>query len=149
MLKVHFKVKIKRLNDLAKIPTKGSEDAAGYDVYCAEAEKITIAPQRMAMIKTGLAFELPKETFLGIYSRSGLSTKKGLRPANCTAVIDSDYRGPVMVPLYNDSNEYMTVMPGERIAQFIIHQKFDMDFIECDELSETSRGEGGFGSTGK
>lgn len=142
-------VKVKVLNDLAHLPTRGSEDAAGYDLYAATSYTIAIEPHTTVKIETGLAFELPKGTFAGIYARSGLATKKGLRPANCVGIIDSDYRGPVIVALHNDSNETQYVEPKERIAQMILQPYIPMSFIESENLTETQRGEGGFGSTGK
>ena len=138
----------KRLNDLAIVPTKGSEYSAGYDLYAAIESDIEIAPHKTVMIGTGLAFEIPPYTFMGIFARSGLATKKGLRPANCVGVVDSDYRGEVKVALHNDSDEVMTVESGERIAQAIILPFYQIGLEEVDELSDTDRGEGGFGSTG-
>ena len=142
-------VKVKILNDLAHLPTRGSEDAAGYDLYAATNYTIAIEPHTTVKIETGLAFELPKGTYAGIYARSGLATKKGLRPANCEGIIDSDYRGPVIVALHNDSNETQYVEPKERIAQMILQPYIPMNFTESENLTETQRGEGGFGSTGK
>lgn len=142
-------MKIKKLNDLAKIPTYGSEDAAGADLYAAIDSEIEIAPQRMMMIDTGIAIALPKYMAGLIYARSGLASKKGLRPANCVGVIDPDYRGPVKVALYNDSNEVQIVTPGERIAQLVCCPFNQMSFDVVDELDDTDRGEGGFGSTGQ
>lgn len=138
----------KRLNDLAIVPTKGSEYSAGYDLYAAIESDIEIAPHKTVMIGTGLAFEIPPYTFMGIFARSGLATKKGLRPANCVGVVDSDYRGEVKVALHNDSDEVMTVESGERIAQAIVLPFYQIGLEEVDELSDTDRGEGGFGSTG-
>ena len=137
----------KRLNDLAIVPTKGSEYSAGYDLYAAIESDIEIAPHKTVMIGTGLAFEIPPYTFMGIFARSGLATKKGLRPANCVGVVDSDYRGEVKVALHNDSDEVMTVEPGERIAQAIVLPFYQSGVEGVDELSDTERGEGGFGST--
>lgn len=144
-------IKIKKLNNMAKIPTRGSEEAAGYDLYATletGVEKIIINPHETKKIGTGLAFELPKGTFLGIFPRSGLATKKGLRPANCIGVIDSDYRGEVIVAIHNDSNEFKEIENGERIAQAILLPYLSMQFDEVKELNETERGNGGFGSTG-
>ena len=100
------------------------------------------------MISTGLSMELPEGTFLGIYPRSGLASKKGLRPANCVGVVDSDYRGPIMVALYNDSINPQEIEQGERIAQGILHSFIPMTFQEVEKLEDTERGNGGFGSTG-
>ena len=142
-------VNIKLLNDLAKVPTRGSEYAAGYDLYAATDYIIDIAPHSTVKIGTGVAMELPEGTFGAIFARSGLATKKGLRPANCVGVCDSDYRGEYIVPLHNDTDEIMSIEPGERIAQMVI-AKYEQAKIEVvTELSETTRGEGGFGSTGK
>lgn len=146
---VEQNVKVKVLNDLAHLPTRGSEDAAGYDLYAATSYTIAIEPHTTVKIGTGLAFELPKGTFAGIYARSGLATKKGLRPANCVGICDSDYRGEYIVALHNDSNETQYVEPKERIAQMILQPYIPMYFTEFENLTETQRGEGGFGSTGK
>lgn len=141
---------IKKLTETAKVPTQGSIEAAGYDLYAdlGNEADVTIAPGATKFIGTGLAFALPKGTFLGIYPRSGLACKQGLRPANCVGVVDSDYRGEVKVALHNDSGDYQTIAYGERIAQGILQTYLNMNFIETDELPETNRGEGGFGSTG-
>lgn len=142
-------VRFKRLNDLAKIPTRGSKFSAGYDLYAATDHDIQIPPHSTVMIGTGLAIELPVGWFGAIFARSGIATKRGLRPANCVPVIDCDYRGEWLIPLHNDSNETMTVQAGERIAQLILLPYQDIDFIEVEELSETDRGNGGFGHTGE
>ena len=141
---------IKKLSDNAKLPTQGSIEAAGYDLYAdlGGKEDITIAPGATEFIGTGLAFALPQGTFLGIYPRSGLACKQGLRPANCVGIVDSDYRGEVKVALRNDSGDYRTIADGERIAQGILQTYLCMNFTETDELPETDRGLGGFGSTG-
>lgn len=144
-----FNIKIKKLNNLAKIPARGSSSAAGYDLYAATDIDISIPPHSTVMIGTGLAFELLEGTFGAIFARSGLASKKGLRPANCVGVVDSDYRGEVKVALHNDSDHIMTIEAGERIAQMILMSYLPMSFTEVeDELSESDRGEGGFGSTG-
>ena len=142
-------IKIKKLNNLAKMPSRGSSDAAGYDLYAATNYNIEIQPHTTVKIGTGLSFELPQGTFAAIFSRSGIATKRGLRPANCVGVIDSDYRGPVIVALHNDTDEIQSVEPGERIAQMILLPFISMDFNEVNELSDTTRGDGGFGSTGE
>ena len=141
-------IKFKKLNDLAHIPTRGSEYAAGYDLYAATDTPVTIPPHETVKIGTGLAFELPENTFAGIFPRSGLASKKGLRPANCVGVCDSDYRGEYMVALHNDLDLPQTIEPNERIAQMILLPYYPMIFEEVDELSDTVRGNGGFGSTG-
>lgn len=143
------RVKIKRLNEMAIIPTRGSKEAAGYDLYAAIPESIRINPHETVKVGTSLAFELPKGTFGAIFPRSGLATKQGLRPANCIGVCDSDYRGEYIVAVHNDSNEIQMIAPGERIAQLILMPYIPMIFKEVDELSDTKRGAGGFGSTGK
>ena len=142
-------MKIKRLNDLAKMPTKGSKYAAGYDLYAATSYEITIEPHRTVMIDTGLAMEVTDGWFGAIFPRSGIAAKRGLRLANSVAVIDSDYRGSVMIALHNDTNYTQAVAPGERIAQIVFLPFGAPDFEEVDELDETERGAGGFGSTGK
>ena len=142
-------VNIKKLNEKAKLPTYGTAYSAGCDLYACMDEDISINPGETKLIKTGLSMEIP-ENYAGlIYARSGLATKKGLAPANKVGVIDSDYRGEIMVALHNHSNEERTIQPNDRIAQLIIMPYISANFIECDELTETERGEGGFGSTGK
>lgn len=142
-------VRFKRLNDLAKIPTRGSKFSAGYDLYAATEYDIQIPPHSTVKIGTGLVMDIPVGWFGGVFARSGIATDRGLRPANCVPVIDCDYRGEWLIPLHNDSNETMTVQAGERIAQLVILPYQDIDFKEVDELSKTDRGEGGFGSTGE
>lgn len=143
-----MRVEVKKLSETAVLPVRGSEQAAGYDL-CADIEStVTIRPGETAKIGTGLAFAIPQGYFGGIFARSGLSTKKGLRPANCTGVVDSDYRGPVIVALHNDSTKEQTIEPGERIAQMILIPYLSAEFEPVAELDETARGEGGFGSTG-
>ena len=141
-------IKVKKLNDLAKMPSRGSSDAAGYDLYAATDYIIDIAPHSTVKIGTGLSFELPSGTFAAIFPRSGIATKRGLRPANCVGVCDSDYRGEYIVALHNDTDELQSIDPGERIAQMILLPFIEMNFEETDNLSNTDRGSGGFGSTG-
>lgn len=144
-------IKVKKLNEKAILPTRGSEYAAGYDLYALinnEKGRIEIQPHSTVKIETGLAFELPENTFAAIFARSGLATKQGLRPANCVGVCDCDYRGQYIVALHNDSDEPRVVENGERIAQMILMPYINMNFIETDELSDTVRGDNGFGSTG-
>lgn len=144
---MEYNVKIKKLNDKATIPTYGSPYSAGADLYSA-IDDITIEPHTTTLIKTGIALEIPVG-FVGlIYARSGLASKKGLAPANKVGVIDCDYRGEVMVALHNHSNIPQVVASGERIAQLVITPYVVANFEESNELSETVRGEGGFGSTG-
>ena len=142
-------INVKKLNDLAKLPTRGSEYAAGYDLYAATSYIIDIAPHSTVKIGTGLSFELPQGTFAAIFPRSGIATKRGLRPANCVGVCDSDYRGEYIVALHNDTDEIQSIEPQERIAQMILLPFVEMNFNEVNELSDTERGAGGFGSTGK
>ena len=144
-----MEINIKLLNENAKVPTRGSEYAAGYDLYAATDYDIEIAPHNTVKIGTGISVELPNGTFGAIFARSGLATKKGLRPANCVGVCDSDYRGEYIVPMHNDTDEVMTIASGERIAQLILMPYIPMTFKEVEDLSETDRGSGGFGSTGK
>ena len=134
-----MKVGIKKLNKDAKIPVYGSKYAAGADLYACLEEPLVIAPGCTAVVPTGVALELPVGYAGLIYARSGLATKQGLAPANKVGVVDCDYRGEVMVALYNHSAEARTVNPGDYITA---------DFEECAELSDTERGAGGFGSTG-
>lgn len=141
-------IKVKKLTPTAQMPKHGSEIAAGWDLYADTEFPIGIEPHSTVPISTGLAMEIPEDYWGGIYARSGLATKLGLRPANCTGVIDSDYRGPIIVALHNDSNETVIINHGERIAQFILMPKIDIYFQEEDTLSDTIRGTGGFGSTG-
>jgi dUTP pyrophosphatase len=142
-------VNIKKLNPNATLPTQGSAEAAGWDLYACIDEPVCIPPSCTVKIGTGLAFELPPFTFGAIFPRSGLATKKGLRPANCVGVCDSDYRGEYIVAVHNDSESVQWVEPGERIAQLILMPYIPMFFNEVDELTETKRGADGFGSTGK
>lgn len=142
-------INVKKLNDLAKLPTRGSEYAAGYDLYAATNCNIEIQPHTTAKIGTGLSFELPQGTFAAIFPRSGIATKRGLRPANCVGVCDSDYRGEYIVALHNDTNEVQIIEPQERIAQMILLPFVEMSFNEVNELSDTVRGAGGFGGSGR
>ncbi|MBR1508167.1 MAG: dUTP diphosphatase [Eubacterium sp.] len=141
-------VNIKILRQGAHLPTYGSENAAGADLYACTDENVTIEAHKTVMVPTGFAMEIP-EGFAGlIYARSGLASKKGLAPANKVGVIDSDYRGEVMVALHNHSDEAKIIEPGERIAQLVITPYIAGIFHEVDELGDTGRGAGGFGSTG-
>lgn len=142
-------IKIKRLSEEATIPTRGSEYSAGYDLYANIEKPVSIKPHETVKIGTGWAIEIPDGYFGAIFARSGLATKEGLRPANCTGVCDSDYRGEYIVAIHNDSDVVREITPHERIAQLIVIPYLYVDFKETDELSDTSRGEGGFGSTGK
>ena len=143
-----IQLKVKKLLPEAKLPAYGSECAAGADLYALSENPIRIAPQETAIVHTGLAVEIP-EGYVGlIFARSGLATKKGLAPANKVGVIDSDYRGELRVALYNHTKYVQTVEPFERVAQFVIMPYVAAQFEEAEELSDTVRGEGGFGSTG-
>lgn len=144
-----MEVRFKRLNNLAKIPTRGSKFSAGYDLYAATDYDIHIPPHSTVKIGTGLAMDLPYGYFGAIVARSGIATKRGLRPINCIGVCDYDYKGEYIVALHNDSTETKVVQAGERIAQLILLPYQDIDFIEVDELAKTDRGNGGFGSTGE
>ena len=141
-------MKIKLLSNLATVPTRGSEYAAGYDLYAAIPETTIIPAHRTEKIPTDIAMEIPKGFAGLIMARSGLATKEGLRPANCVGLIDSDYRGNVIVALHNDTNTNKTIDPDERIAQLVIIPFESVEFEVVDELSDTIRAEGGFGSTG-
>lgn len=142
-------IRFVKLNHNAVAPTRGSLCAAGYDLSAAIDTNVGIAPHCTVKIPTGLAIELPNGTFGAIYARSGIATKEGLRPANCTGIVDSDYRGEVMVALHNDSDQYRIVEPGERIAQLVVQPYINAEYVESEDLEKTARGSGGFGSTGK
>ena len=143
-------IPMKKLRESARLPRRGSDFAAGYDLYAAPAdhEAVTIAPHTTALIGTGLAAAIPAGYFGGIFARSGLALKQGLRPANCVGVVDADYRGEFSVALHNDTDEPRIVAPGDRIAQLVILPFLAADFDETESLPETDRGAGGFGSTG-
>lgn len=141
-------VNIKKLNEKAVIPAYGSEYAAGADLYACLEGELTIQPHETAVIPTGIALELPVGYAGLIYARSGLATKKGLAPANKVGVVDCDYRGEVKVALHNHSGVAQTVSAGERVAQLVITPYITANFCEVEELSQTVRGAGGFGSTG-
>lgn len=142
-------IKVKKLNELANLPTKGSEFSAGSDLVACLDKVIEIEPHHTVLIPTGLAIELPIGTVGLIYARSGLATKNGLAPANKVGVIDCDYRGEVMVALHNHSELTQTIKHGERIAQLVVMPYFEIEYTIVDELSATVRNEGGFGSSGK
>ena len=143
-----MKINIKRLTGSAILPERGSAYAAGYDLFADVNESVEIQPHETKMIGTGLAMEIPEGYFGGIFARSGLSSKEGLRPANCVGVVDADYRGECMVALHNHSDIEQTVGGGERVAQLAIVPFLKAEFAEVEELSDTVRGAGGFGSTG-
>lgn len=145
---MNTKVNIKKLDEKAVLPTYGSAFSAGADLYACLEEAVTIAPGEAVLIHTGLAMEIPVGHAGLIYARSGLATKKGLAPSNKVGVVDADYRGEVMVSLFNHSKEARIIEHGERIAQLVIAPFIAADWNLVDELEETARGEGGFGSTG-
>ena len=145
---MNIKVEIKKLDERAIIPTYGTEFSAGADIYALLDEPLTINPGETKFIHTGLAIAIP-EGFVGLnFARSGMASKRGLAPANKVGVIDSDYRGEVMVALYNQGNVPQTIENGDRVAQMVFVPYYAAEFELKDELSETLRGEGGFGSTG-
>ena len=143
------KVKIIKLSPNAMVPSYGSEYAAGADLYAYnEGKSITIEPGETVLIHTGIAMQIPVGYAGMIFARSGIATKRGLAPANKVGVIDSDYRGEIMVSLHNHSKDVQEVADGERIAQLVIMPYLQAEFIVSDELEDTKRGQGGFGSTG-
>ena len=141
-------VRFKKINPKASIPTYGSSYAAGCDLSACIDQAISIPPHTTIKVPTGLAIELPENTVGLIYARSGMATKRHLAPANKVGVIDADYRGEIIVALHNHSEEAQTIEVGERIAQLVVAPFYHVEYEEVDELSETVRGEGGFGSTG-
>ena len=143
-----FSMNIKKLNEKAIVPTYGSAYAAGADLYACEGGEVTIEAGQTRLIHTGIAMEIPEGLVGLIYARSGLASKRGLAPANKVGVIDSDYRGEIMVALHNHSNAPQTIADGERIAQIVFAPYMTAEFTVTDELSDTVRGIGGFGSTG-
>lgn len=143
------KIRVKKLRPKAVLPTYGSSEAAGADLYACLEEDVIIAPGQSVFIPTGLAMEIPKGCAGLIYARSGLACKRGLAPANKVGVVDSDYRGEFMIVLHNHGSQPQTVSHGERIAQLVITPVLTPSYEEADELLDTDRGCGGFGSTGK
>ncbi len=143
-----MKINIKKLNGKAVIPVYGSEFAAGADLYACIDKDVEIAPHATEVIPTGIALELPIGYAGLIYARSGLATKKGLAPANKVGVVDCDYRGEVKVALHNHSETAQTIAAGERVAQLVITPYITAQFVEAEELSDTARGAGGFGTPG-
>ncbi len=142
-------VKVKKLHPNAVLPTYGSPEAAGADLYACLEEAVIIGPGETFFVPTGIALEVPKGCAGLVYARSSMGAKRGLAPANKVGVIDSDYRGEIRVVLLNHSKQPQTVEPGERVAQFIITPVLQPVYEEAQELSDTTRGAGGFGSTGK
>lgn len=143
-----MQINIKKLKENATIPTSGSKYAAGYDLYACINEPVVIKPHETLKIGTGLAMEIPEGYFGGILARSGFATKRGLAPANKLGCIDADFRGEIIVALHNHSTTDQTVEPNERIAQLVVIPFLALEFNETEELTNTDRGEGGFGSTG-
>ncbi|MDE7256651.1 MAG: dUTP diphosphatase [Clostridia bacterium] len=143
-----MKINVKKLNENAILPSYGSEFAAGADLYACIESEVTVAPHTTVMIPTGLALDLPVGYAGFIYARSGLASKRNLAPANKVGVVDCDYRGEVKVALHNHGETAQTVAVGERVAQLVVAPYITAKFTEADELSDTVRGAGGFGSTG-
>ena len=144
-----MKIAVKKLRENAVLPTFGSPEAAGADLYACLASPVTVAPGETAFIPTGLAMELPVGYVGLVYARSGLACKRGLAPANKVGVIDSDYRGEISVGLVNLSQDSYTIQPGDRIAQLMVTPVVRPVLVQAEELDETDRGAGGFGSTGR
>lgn len=145
----HVSVKLKKLNENAIVPKYSTPYAAGADLYACEGKDVTVEPHQTVFIHTGVAIEIPDGLVGLVYARSGLASKRSLAPANKVGVIDCDYRGEIIVSLHNHSDEAQTIEDNERIAQLVIAPCFVADFEEVDDLSDTDRGQGGFGSTGK
>ena len=144
----HMQVNVKKLHENAVLPTYGSTNAAGADLYACIDAPLTIAPHETVMVHTGLAMEIP-EGYAGlVYARSGLAAKRHLAPANKVGVVDSDYRGEFMVALHNHSNEPQTIENGERLCQMVVARHETVDWEAVDTLDSTQRGAGGFGHTG-
>ena len=142
-------VRVKKLHPNAVLPTYGSAEAAGADLYACLESEVTIEPGEVYWVPTGIALEVPKGCAGLVYARSSLGAKRGLAPANKVGVIDSDYRGEIKVVLLNHSKLPQTLQPGERVAQFVITPVLQPQYEEVEDLTDTSRGAGGFGSTGK
>ena len=142
-------VRVKILKEGAKLPTYGSAQAAGADLYACLQEPVTVGPGETVFVPTGIALEVPLGCAGLIYARSGMACKRGLAPANKVGVVDSDYRGEIIVALHNHGNVHQTVEHGERVAQFVITPVLTPAYEMVKELSDTERNQGGFGSTGK
>lgn len=142
-------IRVKKLHPNAVLPTYGSTEAAGADLYACLEEPVTIQPGEIFWVPTGIALEVPKGCAGLVYARSSMGAKRGLAPANKVGVVDSDYRGEVRVVLLNHSKQPQTLQPGERVAQFVITPVLQPQYEEVEELTDTNRGAGGFGSTGK
>ena len=144
-----MKINIKKLTETAITPERGSAYAAGYDLFADIQEDIVIEPHKTFLVPTGLVMEIPEGYWGGIFARSGLAAKEGLRPANCVGVIDADYRGEIKVALHNDCDMARKITVGQKVAQMVIVPFLTVEFEEVAELNDTVRGAGGFGSTGK
>lgn len=144
-----MKVKVKKINPLAQLPTRGSLSAAGSDLYACLEGPLTIKPLETILVPTGLAIELVEGTVGLIYARSSLATKNDLAPANKVGVIDSDYRGEILVALHNHGQSDQEIQPDQRIAQLVVTPYFEVEFIETSDLSTSTRNDGGFGSSGQ
>lgn len=142
-------IRVKRLHPNAMLPTYGSSEAAGADLYACLDEAVTIQPGEVFWVPTGIALEVPKGCAGLVYARSSMGAKRGLAPANKVGVVDSDYRGEIRVVLLNHSKQPQTLEPGERVAQFVITPVLTPAYEEVTDLTDTDRGAGGFGSTGK
>ena len=143
-----MQIKVKKIKENAFLPKRGSIDSAGADLYACLDEDLVIRPGETKFISIGIAAEIPSGYAGFVFARSGLASKSGIAPANKVGVVDSDYRGEFFVALHNHSSEERVIKHGDRIAQLIIMPVVMADYIETDELSETERGGGGFGSTG-
>lgn len=146
---MNTEVRFAKVNPNAIIPSKGSEHAAGYDLYALLEKQVVIYPHETVKIGTGLSIQPPIGYFGAIFPRSGLATKQGLRPANCVGVCDEDYTGEYIVALHNDTETAWTVNSGDRIAQLVFMPYLSVEFKEVNALDKTNRGDSGFGSTGK
>ena len=144
-----MKIRVKKLHPNAVVPTYGSQEAAGADLYACLEEAVTIAPGEIFWVPTGIALEVPKGCAGLVYARSSMGAKRGLAPANKVGVVDSDYRGEIKVVLLNHSQQPQVLQPGERVAQFVITPVLQPMYEEVEALTDTDRGSGGFGSTGK
>lgn len=141
--------KVKKINPAATLPTRATSQSAGYDLYACINAPVTIAPNTIAKIPTGISIEIEPDYAAFVFARSGLAIKNGIAPANAVGLIDADYRGEIIVGLINHLNTPYTVLPNDRIAQLVLMRVFTPEITECDHLSDTQRSAGGFGSTGK
>ncbi len=144
-----MRISVKKLREDARLPHRGSEEAAGADLYALLDTPLTVQPGETVRVPTGLSFELPQGYVGLVFARSSVATKRDLAPANKVGVIDSDYRGEVLVALHNHGTNPQTVEPFERVAQLVVVPYLAAEYVAADDLTETTRGTGGFGSTGK